>query len=297
MAIAMGIGASGDGLTARRVVELGRRMDEVGMDAIWLGEVLYDIFTIYGALSQVTRRLRLAVSVATWARTPPLMSVCASTLEALAPGRTILGLGTMPKFRNEQHHGISYHRPVARMREYLTLMRLLWNAVPGSPIDFAGEFYRIHRYERWSAPESPRLKVYLGAVGPKMLELAGELADGVILHPVHSYRSYTELTLPALQRGLAKRDPKLGPFEIVGSFECSIDDDPRWAIARARNGIMFYFRTPYIMPVMELHGFVEEQRAIRAALDEGDLAKAARLVTDEMVRVLACAGTAEGGAC
>lgn len=293
MAIAMGIGLSGDGLTASRVVELGRRMDEAGMDAIWLGEALYDIFTVYGALSQVTRRLRLAVSVATWARTPPLMSVCASTLDALAPGRMILGLGTMPKFRNEQHHGISYHRPVARMREYLTLMRLLWTALPGAPIDFEGEFYTIRRYERWSAPESPSLRVYLGAVGPKMLELAGELADGVILHPIHSYRSYAELTVPAIQRGLAKRDPRLGPFEVVGSFECSIDDDRQRAIARARNGIMFYFRTPYITPVMERHGFVEEQQAIRAALEAGDREKATRLVTDEMVQTLAIAGTAD----
>ena len=290
MAIALGIGMSGDGLTGRALIELGRRMDQAGMDAIWLGEVLYDTFTIYGALSQVTQRLRLAVSIATWARTPPLMSVSASTLDALAPGRMILGLGTMPKFRNEQHHNISYARPVARMREYLTLMRLLWTAVPGSPIDFEGEFYRIHRYERWSAPESPTLKVYLGAVGPKMLELAGELADGVILHPTHSYRSYAELTMPALRRGLAKRDPRLGPFEVVGSFECSIDDNPRRAIERARNGIMFYFRTPYIAPVMALHGFSEEQEAIRAALEAGDSAKAARLVTDEMVKELAFAG-------
>jgi alkanesulfonate monooxygenase SsuD/methylene tetrahydromethanopterin reductase-like flavin-dependent oxidoreductase (luciferase family) len=291
--ITYGIGFSGDTFSARDCVDVAVEMDRAGMDAIWLGEVFFDVFTIYGALARETTRLRLPVSIATWARTPPLMGVSFSTLDGLAPGRAILGLGTMPKARNEQHHGISYERPVARMREYLILMRLLWGAHSGNRVSFEGSFYRIHDYERWGPPESPALKVYLAAVGPKMLELSGELADGVILHPTHSHRSYAELTFPALRRGLARRDPALGPLEVVGSFECVIDNDRRRAVERARRGIMFYFRTPYIADVMALHGFSAEQAAIRSALDRGDGDAAARMVTDEMVRELAIVGDAD----
>ncbi|MEZ5270584.1 MAG: TIGR03617 family F420-dependent LLM class oxidoreductase [Microthrixaceae bacterium] len=183
-------------------------------------------------------------------------------LQALTGGRFTLGLGSQIRPHVTERFSMPWSRPVARMRELIKGIHAIWDTwQDGVPLDFEGEFYTHTRmvpaFDPGPLPH-PRPPVLLGAVGPQMTRVAGEVADGLLVHPVNTRRSLQEVTLPALAEGaaLAGRDPASVETVCVTIVVTGRDEAEMSASRESvREQLAFYATTPAYQPVFELHGY------------------------------------------
>jgi alkanesulfonate monooxygenase SsuD/methylene tetrahydromethanopterin reductase-like flavin-dependent oxidoreductase (luciferase family) len=274
-------------------IELARAAEEAGFAAIGVGDAVADTLVVLGALARETSRIELHATIANWSRTPVTTALAATTLAELTRGRFRLGLGAMPRRWSEDWHGIDYAAPVARMRDYVTAIRDALRAQPGQPVDHEGRFYRFRAYERLDASPPYAVPITLGVIRPRMSELAGEIADGVIIDSPHSTGWIRDRLWPRFEAGLAASGRPRESFDVGVGVICAVDDDPARARDLARRTIAFYLMTPYLRDVLEHHGFGAECDEGVRALELGDRGAAARAITDEIVETIAVAGPPE----
>jgi 5,10-methylenetetrahydromethanopterin reductase len=214
-----------------RVVPLARRAEQLGYDALWVAEtrLTRDAVSIMGALAATTDRIALGTSIVnTWTRGPVLMALTAATLNDLAPGRITLGLGASsdPLIANQ---GIERRRPVTQMREYVGAVRSLLRL---EPVTVDGEVVRVTDvtldFLRGVPREPVDVPIYIGATGGKMLDLAAEIADGVILN----------LFLPAEYTRDARA--RIGGLDAPQLVAVAVSDDGEEARAVARQFVTMY---------------------------------------------------------
>ncbi|MFD2351409.1 TIGR03617 family F420-dependent LLM class oxidoreductase [Nonomuraea ferruginea] len=183
--------------------------EEAGYDVVASAEVDHDPFLPLALAARDTSRVRLATTIAVaFARTPMTMAYVANDLQALSGGRFVLGLGTQTKPHITRRFGMPWGRTAARMREYITALRAIWDDWnTGRPVRHEGEHYR-HTLMTATFRPAPHghgnPPIHLAAVGPLMTRLAGEVADGLIPHGFSTERYFREVTLPALEEGLAR---------------------------------------------------------------------------------------------
>ena len=209
----------------------------------------------------------------------------------LTDGNFVLGLGTAPPAWNEAWHGLNVDRPVRRMREYVGAIRAMWTARPGEPVDHAGELVDVRGYMRFMPAPFPSVPIYLAAVGPQMLRLAGEIGDGLLGNVLNTPAYFRDVVGPNLAAGRARSSDPDRPFEVATLKVCSVHADRSRALDQARATVAFYASLPYFDVVLDPAGFADEKRRVRAALADGNLAAAAAAVSDEMVCAVALAGT------
>jgi alkanesulfonate monooxygenase SsuD/methylene tetrahydromethanopterin reductase-like flavin-dependent oxidoreductase (luciferase family) len=220
------------------------------------------------------------------------MELAASDLNELSGSRFVLGLGTAPKEWNEGWHGISYDRPLQRMREYVSAIRLMWGASVDNPVNFDGECFQLTDYIRLRGPNPDPVPIHLGATLGGMAELAGEIADGVNFNVVLSGPYIQENMLPAVARGAERAGRSLADLDVGVLVSTAVSDDRAQAIRWAKHQLAFYAGVAtYFEAVMRSHGFGADYEKVRDAFHAGDPFGAIELVTDEMVEELALAGT------
>ena len=149
-----------------------------------------------------------------------ITATMANDVQLLSRGRLLLGLGSQIKPHIEKRYSMPWSHPAPRMREYVLAMRAIWSCWnEGTPLNFRGEFYRHTLMSPFFNPGPNPYgapKVYLAAVGELMTEVAGEVADGLLVHPFSTERYIREVTLPALERGLAQvRSRRRGLSDLV----------------------------------------------------------------------------------
>jgi len=286
-----GVLFSGDKISLSEQLKFAADAESAGAESLWQAELWRDGFVPLAAMAMVARKVRLGTGVAHFARTPLLTELSAMSMAELSDGRFILGLGTAPKAWNEDWHGLPYHRPVDRMREYIECVRLMWTSSPQHPINYDGKFYQIRDYGRLAAPAPYRIPIYLAAVLPGMMRLAGSHADGVITNVLNTPRYFQEIVHPNVKQGLASAGPGEKPFEWCAVKVCSVNRNRQEARALARHAIAFYSAIPYFDAVLDPPGFKPQKERIRALLAAGDVAGAIDTVTNEMVDALVLAGT------
>jgi probable F420-dependent oxidoreductase len=288
----VGLLLSGEGMPLADLIELGVSAEDAGLDSIWHVEIQREPFVPLTAIAARTKRIRLGTGVAIWARSPILASLVAANLDELSGGRFLYGLGTGPPEWNRRFHGMSYERPVRRIREYVDVMRGAWKAAyDASTFDYEGELYRVEGYERSLRQERERVPIFVAAVQSRMCELAGEVADGVLFNVLSTPRYVQEYALPHMERGAARAGRRAEEVERASAIAAAVDTDPREARRWARHHIAFYSVIPYFDVMFELHGFQREAAAIRAAAAEGDPAGMIEAVSEEMIDTFAIAGT------
>jgi probable F420-dependent oxidoreductase len=200
------------GVMAATFEEVGaraRELEAVGYDGLLTAETAHDPFLPIAIAAGHTERIELGTGIAVaFARTPMVTAYVANDLQRASNGRFILGLGSQIKPHIEKRFSMPWSRPAARMREYVLALRAIWASWnEGERLDFRGDFYRHSLMTPFfSPPPNPHgaPKVFLAAVGEKMTEVAGEVADGIIVHGFTTERYVREVTLPAIERGLAK---------------------------------------------------------------------------------------------
>jgi probable F420-dependent oxidoreductase len=189
------------------VEDHARRVESLGYDGLCVPDAVHDGLLLCHAALRVTTRLHTATSVlVAFPRSPMLIAIAAWDLAAASGGRFELGLGTQVRGNIERRYSTPWTAPVARMREYVKSLREIFRSFQtGAPLAFEGEHYRFTRLQPFFNPgpiAHPEIPIFLGAVGPKMTELAGEVGDGMMTHPTNSAPRYLrEATRPALATG------------------------------------------------------------------------------------------------
>ena len=169
----VGVVLNGEGMPLADLVDYAVGLEDAGFDSVWHEEIFREPFVPLAAIAARTSRMRVGTSVSTWVRTPVSSALIAANLDQLSEGRYVHGVGTGPPAWNELYHGIGYHAPVARMREYMGAIRTAWKGHSGRAVDYAGEHYSITGYFRPILQEREEIPLYLAAVQKRMLRLAG----------------------------------------------------------------------------------------------------------------------------
>jgi probable F420-dependent oxidoreductase len=279
----------------RDVPALARDAEALGFDALWTAETRHDPFLPLALAAEHTRRVSLGTAIAVaFPRSPTVVAHIAWDLQAASGGRVVLGLGTQVKGHNERRFSVPWTAPGPRLRDYILALRALWSCwQTGGRIDFRSEHYTITLMTPFFAPhpiEHPRIPIYVAAVNAYNLRLAGELCDGVHLHPFHSVKYLREFALPHLEAGLARSGRRRADLALATSA-FMVTGRTSAAVARAREEaraqIAFYASTRTYEPVLAAHGWADLGPRLHRKSVAGDWAGMAALITDEMLEVFA----------
>jgi len=207
------------GCPLERAAETARKAEAAGFDGVWVTEVANDPFLTLAVGLQATSRLEMGTAIAlAFVRSPMVTALSSWELQRASGGRFRLGLGPQVKAHNERRFSVPFDKPAARLVEQVRALRAIWAAFAGeAPLDFHGEFYRFDLLTEFFNPgpiDAPRPPVYLAAVNPYSFRLAGEVADGVHVHPLHTVRYLAEVARPALAQGLARAGRPPGAVDV-----------------------------------------------------------------------------------
>jgi probable F420-dependent oxidoreductase len=280
------------------IAATARDLEARGYAGVWASEVDSDPFLPLMAAGQATERLQVGTAIAVaFARSPMTLATTAYDLQRYTRGRFVLGLGTQIKAHIERRFSMPWSPPVARMREYVEALHAIWSAwQDGTPLRFQGEHYRHTLMTPMFAPDPHAWgapPVYLAAVGPAMTRLAGEIADGLLVHGFTTERYLRERTLPALDEGLAAagRSRDQVAVTLPGMVVSGRDTDELAAAAAAvKATIAFYGSTPAYRPVLEVHGWealADELHALSVGRREDKWTAMRDLVDDEVLAAFA----------
>lgn len=287
----MRIGYMVMGGTAPAALANARTLDDAGADGAWVGEAAIDAFAWTAAMAAVTHRIRIGTAVALLTRPPAQAVLAATALDELAPGRFVLGLGVGPAQRNRDWFGLEAGPPAPRMRAYLQTFQAAWHATPEAPATVADGPFPIHGFARRRRSPTPDLPLHVGVIGPVNTALSAEVASGPILDVALPWSHLQQVTLPAVERGLARAGRTRSQIETGAVIAVSVDRDPAMARRRARNLLLTYCSVGYYEPVWDLAGFGAPLRAARAAMVQGKVAEALDAIPDAMVEALTFSGT------
>jgi len=278
-----------------KVPEAARRIEAAGYDGIYTFEGQHDALFPLLLAAEHTERVQLTTAVViAFARNPMTLAQAAYDLQLASRGRFNLGLGTQIRPHIEKRYSMEWSKPVERMRELVLAIRAIWARWhEGTKLDFRGDFYTHTLMTPFFDPgPSPYgvPRIFLGGVGPRMTEVAGEVADGFMVHPFSTEKFMRETTLPALERGLAKSGRTRADLEVAFPLMMATDDAQRNAL---RPRLAFYGSTPAYKVVLDAHGWGDLQPELNRLSKTGDWAAMASLITDEIVDTFAICGAPE----
>jgi probable F420-dependent oxidoreductase len=213
-------------------------------------------------------------------------------LDEMSGDRFVLGLGPQVRRVLEARFSVRVDKPAPQMREYVRAVRTVWAANRGEAVTHEGEAYRITMptFHGPARPERRDTPILLAAVGPVMSVVCGEIADGLLGHPLASPRYLAEAVRPRIDAGLKRAGRPRGACPITAMALVSIGDDADAARRAARIQIAFYATTPTYKPILELHGRATLPRDLRRAFVNHDLDRMADLIDDELLDAIAIAG-------
>ncbi|HEU0116290.1 MAG TPA: LLM class flavin-dependent oxidoreductase [Thermomicrobiales bacterium] len=268
------------------MMRLAALAERLGYDSIWLTETRFtrDAVTTAAAVAAATERVRIGTAVVNpYTRGAALTAVTVATLDELAGGRLVAGIGPgSPLILAQQ--GYAFDRPLRRLEEMVAVIRAI---LAGGPVDFLGETVEIRGLALDFAPVRASVPIHLGVTGPKALALAGRIADGVILNGFVS-EDYTRRAVGIIRESATAAGRDSNDVEMAGSVVVSVDPDERRAFDAVRAFVATYLtRFPNIARESGLPDSLLD--AIRAAYDR-DRDEAAALVSNEIVDALVCVG-------
>jgi F420-dependent oxidoreductase-like protein len=237
-------------------VELAQRAEALGYDSLWVTHGLgRDSFLVLAAYAQATRRIGLGNGVVPiYPRHPVAMAQEAATLAELSGGRFRLGIGVSHRASMEGMLNLDMKAPLKIMREYVAILR----AALSGRARFDGEYFRVSWEGAFRPPTPP--PILLAGLSARMLELAGEIADGVVLW-LCAPRYIRDVAIPALQRGRQRTGKSLDGFEIVAAVPSALTDSVEAATAAFREELVRYLMLPFYRAMLEASGFGEDLSA------------------------------------
>jgi probable F420-dependent oxidoreductase len=286
-------------LDIRQFGDLAAVAESVGLDAVLVEETKDDPFQLLALGAARTSTIQLGTSVAmAFPRSPTATALSAWSLSKVSNGRFILGLGTQVRAHIERRYGLAWHAPAPWIRDYVNAMRAVWDCWQnGTTLDFRSDHYNLNLMVPLFNPgpiDHPNIPVHVAAIGPNMCAVAGEVADGIRLHPVCTPKFIDEKVLPNLARGAARTNRDLDDIEVCMKplIGTAPDDEALERVIRTvRERVGFYLSTPSYRRTFELHGWAD------IAAQASGLARGQRwddlsgLVSDEMLHTVATIAT------
>lgn len=283
----------------KSVPDFARRVEALGYDCLWSAETQHDPYLPLAVASTVTSRIKLGTSIAVaFPRSPMITAHIAWDLAGASEGRFILGLGSQVKGHNERRFSVKYESPARKMREIVLALRAIWDCWQnGTKLNFKGEFYRFDLMTPFFNPgpiAHPRVPVYIAGVNEHMCRVAGEVADGLHVHPFNSPKYLRECVHPWVEGGLRRSGRARQDFTYAtSSFVVVGDTEEERAVSRQaiKQQIAFYASTRTYEPVLAVHGWQDVAPHLHRKSVEGDWKGMADLITDDMVDTYAVTGT------
>ncbi|MEN8159934.1 MAG: LLM class F420-dependent oxidoreductase, partial [Myxococcota bacterium] len=272
-----------------------REIEAQGFDGLVTAETSNDPFFPLLLAAEHTEKVELMTSIAVaFARSPMILANIGHDLNAYSKGRFILGLGSQIAPHITKRFSMPWSHPAARMRELIQAMRAIWSCwYAGEKLAFRGEFYQHTLMTPMFTPTNTQYgapRVMLAAVGPKMTEAAGEVADGMIVHAFTTPRYVNDVTLPAIERGLSRAGRSRGDFTLsCPVFVVTGRDAREWEQSRVGicKQIAFYGSTPAYRGVLEAHGWGGLQGELNAMSKRGEWDAMGTRITDEILEQFA----------
>jgi probable F420-dependent oxidoreductase len=275
-------------LTMRQLIDLARLAEAHGYESIWVpegsGKEAFSQLTAY-ALS--TEHVQLGTGIATiYSRTPSLLAMTAGTLDQVSGKRAILGLGIGHREGIEQGHGVAFGKPLRRMREYVGVIRAI---LQGAKIP-EGTQVPVKGFRLEFTPERPTLPIYIAALGPQMCQLAGEIADGVLMN--WATTAYVKEAIANIHRGAARAGRRPEDVAIACYIRGAVGPDENLIKQALARETVRYISMNFYRQMFDQSGFAEETEAVMKALPQGVDAAAER-ISERMLASVAIWGSPE----
>ena len=289
---------TGIGTDLDKIPAVVRDIEGLGYDGVNTAETSHDPFFPLLLAAEHTERIELRTSIAVaFARNPMNLANLGHDLNAYSKGRFTLGLGSQIKPHITKRFSMPWGAPAAQMRELVLAMRAIWASwYAGEPLQFVGDHYRHTLMTPAFTPENTEYgapKVVLAAVGPRMTEVAGEVADGMMIHPFSNIAYIESVTLPALERGLAKAGRSRDDFELsYSNFVVTGRDEAEFEASKTavKKRIAFYGSTPAYKGVLDAIGVGDLQAELNTMSKQGRWDEMGTLISDEMVEAFGVVG-------
>ena len=270
--------------------ELSSQAEKNGFEAVWVPEGGgRDSLTSLATIAMKTDTVKLGTGILPiFARTPTNTAMSTAGMAAVSDGRFLLGLGGGHAPTVERRDGIPFKQPMTRMRETIQIIKAL---LSGGEVNFTGKQFKITSASMGAATPKTKVPIYIAALGPQMLEMVGELADGVLMN--WTAVDYLGEAIGHIKRGAEKagRDPN--EIDIVGYVRVAVGDNLTESRVSLRRQVARYASNPFYRNFFAQTGFDKEMSAAAAALADGNLDKAADSITEEMQDQVAIVGTVE----
>jgi probable F420-dependent oxidoreductase len=281
---------------------LSKKAEEYGFDCIWINETKHDPFIQLALASSYTKSVAVGTSIAlAFTRSPTTLAYTAWDLQSLSDGRLLLGLGSQVKGHIERRFGMKWESPAQKMKEVILVLRAVWESwQKGAKLDFQGRFFRLDLMTPFFDPGPvghPAIPIYVAGVNERMCGVAGEVGDGLHVHPLHTMRYLNEVLTPALSIGLTKGGRKREQVTVAASaFAAAGDEEAQIRSVKDlyRSQIAFYASTRTYRRVMELHGWGDVCDRLHQYSVRGEWGKMGTEVTDDILEQFVVEGTWDG---
>jgi 5,10-methylenetetrahydromethanopterin reductase len=274
----------------RELADLARVAEDAGFQDVWFPDHYFirEVYTALALAAAATRRVHLGTAVTSpFLRHPVLLASAVATLDEISEGRAIFGVG-VGGHEFERHLGMTLDKPVGACREAVDLVRRL---LAGETVTARGRHFTVEGARLTFTP-SRRIPVYLAARGPQMLRLAGEVADGIITHGIHT--DYLAFAKAQAEAGAAGAGRPAGSVHLGLMTDILVTDDLVAARGRLRPRCIFMAGGAYALELVARYGLTtEDVGPVRSAVHAGDMAAAAGAVNDRVVHAFCIAGAAE----
>jgi probable F420-dependent oxidoreductase len=263
--------------------------ESLGYESAWIAEVGgNDAFALGSAVATATRRLRLGTAVVPMnIRGPALLAMSVATMDAISNGRAVCGIGVSSPQIVSDWNAQDYDRPLARARETIEVLR---RAFAGEKVVYDGKVVHVNGYRMMPAPRRP-IPIYLGALNPGMLRLAGEVADGVVINMLGE--QFVPAVLAEVRKGAEKAGRNPDDIEVVMRVQCCVTDDPGAVRDAFAHGFSAYIVAPGYDTFFTWQGFGDVVDGVREARAAKDRAASRAAVSEELLDALVVAGTAD----
>lgn len=277
------------------VPEKIRMLEEQAYDSAFTAEINNDPFLPALLAAEHSDNIEIMTSIAVaFARNPMSLANTANDLQAYSKGRFVLGIGSQVRAHITRRLSMPWSQPAARMREFIQAMRAIWACwSEGEKLNFEGEFYQHTLMTPMFTPPAHGFgapKVKLAAVGPLMTEVAAEVADGMIAHGFSTESYMRDVTLPAVEKGLARSGRSRQDFDICCPVIAvtGVDEESfKQSLEAVRMQLAFYASTPGYNGVLEHHGWGDLHEVLNPMSRQGKWLEMGEQITDEILQTFA----------
>lgn len=285
------------GIEAARAA--AKSFEAMGYDGLYTVETTNDPFLDLAVPAIETTKPMLGNNLAiAFARSPYVTAVLAWQLQQASRGRFNLGLGTQVKGHIERRFGMKWESPGPKFREYVVALKELWTAWQDRrPPQHRGRFYNHTVTNPFFTPgpiDFPAPKVFIASINDYNAESVGLVADGILIHPVHSPKYIDDVLMPNISKGLAKSGRTRADVTVVCPVFLAVGDTDEQAATAAsfvKQQVAFYGSTRTYAKIFETHGWHDTPAKLHEKMAKGDMAGMPAEITDEMVSTLAITGT------